>query len=160
MVASPPRRRGPHRQGDDATVYTDRWKWPLDAVSGYLCTLLRREDRVSSRDDATVYTDRWKWPLGAVSGHLCTLLHRESRYESRRELRQDQVRWHALCRPMRLPLCLIIASCAHLKQIIIYLMPSLANYGHSPGVKTYDPQFEKRCPSCMQPEGQHCVAIP
>ena len=72
----------------------------------------------------------------------------------------NQVRWHALCRPMRLPLRLIIASRAHLKQIIIYLMPSLTNYGHSPGVKTYDPQFEKRCPSCMQPEGQHCVAIP
>ena len=124
MVASPPRRRGPHRQGDDATVYTDRWKWPFDAVSGY----------------------------------LCTLLHRESRYELRRELRQDQVRWHALCRPMRLSLCLIIASCAHLKQIIIYLMPSLTNYGHSSGVKTYDPQFEKRCPSCIQPEGQHCIA--
>ena len=159
MVASPPRRRGPHRQGDDATVYTDRWKWPLDAVSGYLCTLLHREDRVSSRGDATVYTDRWKWPLDAVSGYLCTLLRRESRYESRRELRQDQVRWYALCRPMRLPLCLIIASRAHLKQIIIYLIPSLTNYVHSSDVKTYDPQFEKRCPSCMQPEGQHCVAI-
>ena len=156
MVASPPRRRGPHRQGDDATVYTDRWKWPLGAVSGHLCTLLRREDRVSSRDDATVYTDRWKWPLDAVSGYLCTLLHRESRCESRRELRQDQVRWYALCRPMRM----IIASRARLKQIIIYLMPSPTNYGHSSGVKTYDPQFEKRCPSCMQPEGQHCVAIP
>lgn len=55
---------------------------------------------------------------------------------------------------------LIIASRAYLKQIIIYLMPSLTNYGYSPGVETYDPQFEKRCPSCMQPEGQHCVAIP
>ena len=68
----------------------------------------------------------------------------------------NQVRWYALCRPMRM----IIASRAHLKQIIIYLMPSLTNYGYSPGVKTYDLQFEKRCPSCMQPEGQHCVAIP
>ena len=46
----------------------------------------------------------------------------------------NQVRWHALCRPTRLPLRLIIASRAHLKQIIIYLMPSLTNYGHSPGV--------------------------
>ncbi len=41
VAASPPRRRGPHCQGDDATVYTDRWKWPLRAVLGHLCTLLR-----------------------------------------------------------------------------------------------------------------------
>ena len=40
VVASPPRRRGPHRQGDDATVYTNRWKRPLGAVLGHLCTLL------------------------------------------------------------------------------------------------------------------------
>ena len=42
VVASPPRRCGPHRQGDDAGVYTDRPKWPLGAVSGHLCTLLGR----------------------------------------------------------------------------------------------------------------------
>ena len=42
----------------DTGVYTNRWKWPLRAVLGHLCTLLRRESR------------------------------RESRYESRRELRQ------------------------------------------------------------------------
>ena len=36
------RRRGPHRQGDDAGVYTDWPKWPLRAVLGHLCTLLRR----------------------------------------------------------------------------------------------------------------------
>ena len=41
MVASPPRRRGPHRPGGDAGVYTDRLKWPLDAVLGHSCTLLR-----------------------------------------------------------------------------------------------------------------------
>ena len=40
--ASPPGRRGPHRRGDDAGVYTDRWKWPLGAVLGHSCTLLRR----------------------------------------------------------------------------------------------------------------------
>ena len=40
--ASPHWRRGPHRQGDDAGVYTNRWKWPLGAVSGHLCTLLGR----------------------------------------------------------------------------------------------------------------------
>ena len=28
--------------GGDAGVYTDRWKWPLGAVLGHLCTLLRR----------------------------------------------------------------------------------------------------------------------
>ena len=33
----------------DAGVYTDRWKWPLEAVSGHLCTLLRRESRYESR---------------------------------------------------------------------------------------------------------------
>ena len=33
--------RGPHRQGGDTGVYTDRLKWPLGAVSGHLCTLLQ-----------------------------------------------------------------------------------------------------------------------
>ena len=42
MLASPPRWGGPHRRGGDAGVYTDRWKWPLGAVWGRLCTLLRR----------------------------------------------------------------------------------------------------------------------
>ena len=31
----------PSPPGGDAGVYTDRWKWPLDAVLGHLCTLLR-----------------------------------------------------------------------------------------------------------------------
>jgi len=66
----------PSPPGGDAGVYTDRWKWPLDAVLGHLCTLLRREDRSSGRGDAGVYTDWHKWTLDAVSGHLCTLLRR------------------------------------------------------------------------------------
>ena len=33
----------------DAGVYTDRSKWPLGAVSGHLCTLLRRASRYESR---------------------------------------------------------------------------------------------------------------
>ena len=33
----------------DAGVYTNRLKWPLGAVSGHLCTLLRRESRYESR---------------------------------------------------------------------------------------------------------------
>ena len=33
----------------DARVYTDRPKWPLGAVSGHSCTLLRRESRYESR---------------------------------------------------------------------------------------------------------------
>ena len=33
----------------DAGVYTDRSKWPLGAVLGHLCTLLRRESRYESR---------------------------------------------------------------------------------------------------------------
>ena len=33
----------------DAGVYTNRPKWPLGAVSGHLCTLLRRESRYESR---------------------------------------------------------------------------------------------------------------
>ena len=33
----------------DAGVYTDRPKWPLRAVLGHLCTLLRRESRYESR---------------------------------------------------------------------------------------------------------------
>ena len=33
----------------DAGVYTNRWKWPLGAVLGHLCTLLRRESRYESR---------------------------------------------------------------------------------------------------------------
>ena len=33
----------------DAGVYTNRLKWPLGAVLGHLCTLLRRESRYESR---------------------------------------------------------------------------------------------------------------
>ena len=33
----------------DAVVYTDRSKWPLGAVSGHLCTLLRCESRYELR---------------------------------------------------------------------------------------------------------------
>ena len=33
----------------DAGVYTNRWKWPLGAILGHLCTLLRRESRYESR---------------------------------------------------------------------------------------------------------------
>ena len=40
VVALPLGRRGHHRQGDDAGVYTNRWKWPLGAILGHLCTLL------------------------------------------------------------------------------------------------------------------------
>ena len=75
MWASPHWRRGPHRQGDDAGVYTDRWKWPLGAVSGHLCTLLGLWAWVvGGLGIAIVYTNGRIGPLGAVSGHLCTLL--------------------------------------------------------------------------------------
>ena len=59
-----------------AGVYTDWRKWPLDAVSGHLCTLLRRGVARAAVGGAGVYTDWRKWPLGAVLGHLCTLLRR------------------------------------------------------------------------------------
>ena len=72
--ASPPGRRGRHRQGGDAGVYTDRPKWPLRTVLERLCTLLGCCAVVDRREDAIVYTDRRKRPLSAVSGHLCTLL--------------------------------------------------------------------------------------
>ncbi len=49
VVASSSRWRGPYRRGGDAGVYTDRPKWPLGAVLGHLCTLLRCEDRASNR---------------------------------------------------------------------------------------------------------------
>ena len=51
-----------------AGVYTDRQKWPLGAVLGHLCTLLRREGHASVRGNAGVYTNWRKWPLGAVFG--------------------------------------------------------------------------------------------
>ena len=41
VVASPPRRCGPHRQGDDATVYTSAQKWRREPIFADLCTLLR-----------------------------------------------------------------------------------------------------------------------
>ena len=42
VAASLPwRRGGPHRPGNDAGVYTDRRNWPLGAVLGHSCTLLR-----------------------------------------------------------------------------------------------------------------------
>ncbi len=65
---------GRHRQGDDAGVYTDWLEWPLGAVLGHLCTLLRCEDRASDGGDAGVYTNGRIGPLGAISGRLCTLL--------------------------------------------------------------------------------------
>ena len=50
VVALPLGRREHHRQGDDdAGVYTDRRKRPLEAVLGHLCTLLRRELRRVAR---------------------------------------------------------------------------------------------------------------
>ena len=131
VVASPPRRRGPHRTGDvglTARATTQEctqiggnglsgpfrgicvhywavglgcgWPWDRNSVhkwedrasprrfGAFVYTVAPCEDRASDRGDAVVYTDRRKWPLGAVLGHSCTLLRRESRYESRRELRQ------------------------------------------------------------------------
>ena len=37
---------------EDAIVYTDRRKWPLGAILGHLCTLLRRESRRELRQVA------------------------------------------------------------------------------------------------------------
>ena len=75
MWASPHWRRGPHRQGDDAGVYTDRWKWPLGAVSGHLCTLLGLWAWVvGGLGIAIVYTNGRIGPLRAGLGRLCTLL--------------------------------------------------------------------------------------
>ena len=75
MVASLPRRRGPHRRGDDAGVYTNRWKWPFGAVSGHLCTLLGRGAWVvGDLGIAIVYTNGRIGPLRAGLGRLCTLL--------------------------------------------------------------------------------------
>ncbi len=74
VVASPPQRRGPHRQGDDAGVYTDRRKWPLRAVLRHLCTLLRRESRYEyatraapGGTSASVTTACWRRPLAGPS---------------------------------------------------------------------------------------------
>ena len=68
----------------DAGVYTDQSKWPLGAVLGHLCTLLRLARRsVVTQGDARVYTNQSKWPLGSVLGHLCTLLRRELRRVTR-----------------------------------------------------------------------------
>ena len=39
----------PHRQGGGAGVYTDWLEWPLGAVLGYSCTLLRCELRQVTR---------------------------------------------------------------------------------------------------------------
>ena len=61
VVASLPRQRGRHRQGDDAGVYTDRPKWPLGAVLGHLCTLLRRESRRVAR------APQPPWRVGSAS---------------------------------------------------------------------------------------------
>ena len=129
VVASPPWRRGRHRQdgvGLTARVTTQSvhrsvemapsapfwgicvhccavglgcgWPWDRNSVhkwedrasphriGAFVYTVATCKDRSSDHGDTGVYTNRWKWPLGAVLGHLCTLLRRESRYESRREL--------------------------------------------------------------------------
>ena len=58
-----------------AIVYTNRWKWPLGAVLGRLCTLLRLARRpVVTQGDAIVYTNGRIGPLRTGLGHLCTLL--------------------------------------------------------------------------------------
>ena len=58
-----------------AGVYTDRWKWPLGAVLGHLCTLLRRGPGLwVAFGIAIVYTNGRIGPLRAVLRRLCTLL--------------------------------------------------------------------------------------
>ena len=75
MVASPPRRCGPHRQGDDAGVYTD---WPKMAsphrFGAFVYTVVPWAWVVGGLGIAIVYTNGRIGPLRAGLGHLCTLL--------------------------------------------------------------------------------------
>ena len=69
VVALLPRQRGRHRRGDNAGVYTDRPKWLLGAVLGYLCTLLRRESRYESRRELrqVARAPQPLWRVGSAS---------------------------------------------------------------------------------------------
>ena len=94
--ASLPWRRGPHRQGDDAGVYTDRRKWPLGAVLEHLCTLLRRcgqpwGRRSVHRSAKTASRVRF----GAFVYTVATRGSRELRRELRRVARAPQPPWCA-----------------------------------------------------------------
>ena len=53
----------------DAGVYTNRWKWPLGAVLGRLCTLLRRESRYELRRELrqVARAPQPPWRVGASS---------------------------------------------------------------------------------------------
>ena len=75
VVTSPPRRRGPHRQGNDAGVYTDRRKRPLGAVLGHLCTLLRLarivRATVATQECTQIAENGLSGPFWGICVHCC-----------------------------------------------------------------------------------------
>ena len=95
VVALPLGRRGRHRQDNDAGVYTNRWKWPLGSVSGHLCTLLRCEDRASSRVGTKECTQIGQngpsAPFRGICVHCC-----DTSCDASRNTNRDAscVRWH------------------------------------------------------------------
>ena len=89
VVASPPRRRGPHRRGDGRrSVHKSVEMAPRGRFGAFVYTVAPWAWVVGGLGIATVYTNGGIGPLRTGLGHLCTLLRRESRYELQRELCQ------------------------------------------------------------------------
>ena len=75
VVASPPRRRGPHCQGDGRrSVHKSVEMAPRGRFGAFVYTIGPWAWVVGSLGIATVYTNGRIGPLGAVLGRLCTLL--------------------------------------------------------------------------------------
>ena len=77
VVASPPRRRGPHCRGGDAGVYTDWRKRPLGAVLGHLCTLLRLarivRAAVATQECTQIGINGLSMPFWGICVHCCAV---------------------------------------------------------------------------------------
>ena len=95
VVALPLGRRGRHRRGDDAGVYTNRWKWPLGSVSGRLCTLLRLarivRTAVGTQECTQIGQNGLSAPFWGICVHCCDASCNASRNTNRDA---SCVRWH------------------------------------------------------------------
>ena len=82
VVASPPRRRGPHRQGDGRRgVHKSVKMASRGRFRAFVYTVAPWAWVVGGLGIAIVYTNGRIGPLRTGLGCLCTLLRRESRYE-------------------------------------------------------------------------------
>ena len=81
----------------DAGVYTDRWKWPLGAVLGHSCTLLRlaRIVRATVGTRKSVHRSAKLASRSRFGAFVYTVAPRALRCELRRVVRAPQPPWRA-----------------------------------------------------------------